>query len=118
MIRTATAIALLATTLVARAQEYKPMESRYMLYSGAIGDSVAPSKSDTKMSLEITGRAAEDLFGQIGADVRDACGTEEGSRFRSKGNGSISCQYTRQDGYVCYLGVDLKKGKLVTASVC
>ena len=118
MIRTVMAVSLIVTTFVASAQEYKPMESRYMLYGGGIGDPVAPSKSDASMSLEITGKAAEDLFGQIGPDVRDACGTEEGSRFRSRGNGSISCQYTRQDGYVCYLGVDLKKGKLVTASVC
>jgi hypothetical protein len=118
MIRPAVLILLLSVAFIANSQEYKSMESRYMLYSGSIGDPIAPTKGNAKVSLEVTGKAAEDLFNQIGPDVKDTCVAENEGRFRSKGNGSISCQYTKQDGYVCYFGVDLKKGKLISASVC
>ncbi len=118
MIRTLIGLAILSISFSAICQEYKPMESHYLLYSGSIGDPVTPKKNDAKVSIEVAGKAAEDIFNQIGPDVKDVCGEEKGSRFRTKNSGAISCQYTIQDGYVCYIGVDLKKGKLVTASVC
>lgn len=118
MIRKAAACFAFVAVFGANAQEYKPADSGYMLYSGSLGDPAPPTKSNAKLSLAIKGKAATDLFNQIGPDTKDSCQSEKGSRFRTKGNGSVSCQYTKQDGYSCYLGVDLKKGKLVNASVC
>lgn len=118
MIRTLAGFFIFLISFSAICQEYSPSESRYMLYSGSIGDPAAPKKSDAKVSMEVAGKAAEEIFNQIGPDVKDVCGEDEGSRFRTRNHGTISCQYTQLDGYVCYIGIDLKRGKLVTASVC
>ncbi len=118
MIRSLIGLVALLISFAAICQEYKPMESHYNLYSGAIGDPIAPTKKDAKVSIEVLGKAAEDIFNQIGPDVKEVCNEEKGSRLRTKNGGAILCQYSKQDGYVCYIGVDLKKGKLVTASVC
>lgn len=109
---------LLALPFTTNAQTYKPMEAQYRLYSGSIGDPLPADQDDAKLSLAITGEAAEEIFQRIGPDREDQCGAEDGSRFRARGDGSVVCQYSLQDGYFCYLGIDLLKGKPVNASVC
>lgn len=108
----------LLAAAAANAQEYKKMDAEYMLYSGLIGDPMPIKKSDAKISLAIKGKAAESIFSQIGPDIKDACATEGGGRFRSKEKNGISCQYAKIDGYTCYVGLDLKRGKLISSSVC
>ncbi|MCQ8896497.1 hypothetical protein NQT62_08640 [Limnobacter humi] len=110
-------IALLSVSS-AVAQEFKKMDSQYMLYSGSLGDPVKPTKKDTKISIEISNQAAEDIFNQLGSDLKDVCLQDPGSRYRMKSDGSIACTYTQQDGYICYIGIDLKKGKLIPGSIC
>jgi hypothetical protein len=118
MIRSLILFSLILAASAANAQEYKKMDSEYMLHSGSIGDPAPASKNDAKVSLAIKGKAAESIFSQIGPDVKDACGSESGSRFRTKGGNGVSCQYNKPDGYTCYIGIDLKRGKLVNSSVC
>lgn len=118
MIRMAISILGLIVACSAAGQEYRPLASQYMIYSGSIGDPAPATKGDAKASIVISGKAAEDIFNQIGPDIRDSCNADGGSRFRAKAQGAIACQYAKSDGYVCYFGVDLKKGKLVNASVC
>ncbi len=118
MTRTLMPLLLLALPFTTNAQTYKPIEAQYRLYSGSIGDPMPAGQDDTKLSLVITGEAAEAIFRQIGPDLEDQCGAEDGSRFRARGDGSVACQYSLKDGYLCYLGIDLLKGKPVSASVC
>ena len=110
-------IALLSVNS-AMAQEFKKMDSQYMVYSGSLGDPAKPTKKDAKISIEISNQAAEDIFNQLGSDSKDACLQDPGSRFRMKSDGSIACTYTPNDGYICYIGIDLKKGKLIPGSIC
>lgn len=109
---------LLVLPLTAHSQEFGSMEARYLLYSGAIGDPMPVEQNNAKLALAITGDAAEEIFQQIGPDLKDECDAGNESRFRANGNGSVACQYHLQDGYLCYLGIDLVKGMPVSASVC
>lgn len=118
MIRALISLFALTAAFSAVGQEYKPLASQYMIYSGSIGDPAPPTKGDAKASIVVSGKAAEEIFNQIGPDVRDSCHAEEGGRFRTKAHGAIVCQYSKSDGYVCYFGLDLKKGRLANASVC
>lgn len=118
MIRSITLFLLLTFPYIANAQAYKPIEARYLLYSGAIGDPMPVEQNNAKLALAITGDAAEEIFQQIGPDLKDECDAGNESRFRANGNGSVACQYHLQDGYLCYLGIDLVKGMPVSASVC
>ena len=118
MIRLLIMLSFILAATAANSQEYNQMDAEYMLHAGSIGDPTPATKNDAKVSLAIKGKAAESIFSQIGPDVKDSCGAESGSRFRTKGGNGVSCQYTKQDGYTCYVGLDLKRGKLVNSSVC
>ena len=109
---------LFVLPLTAHSQEFGSMEAQYLLYSGAIGDPMPVEQHNAKLALAITGEAAEEIFQQIGPDLKDECDAGNESRFRTNDNVSVACQYHLQDGYLCYLGIDLVKGMPVNASVC
>ena len=96
--------------------EFKPFSGRYQVYSGSPSEKQAPTSADKQASVVITGRAAKDLFEQIGPDVKDACGSVSNDRQRHKGD--LDCVYAKEHGYECFIGIDLRTGKSTQGSVC
>lgn len=96
--------------------EFKPFSGRYQVYSGSPSEKQPPTPSDKQASVVLTGRAAKDLFDQIGPDVKDACSSDPNYRERRKGH--LDCSYTKENGYQCFLGIDLRTGKSTHGSIC
>lgn len=89
----------------------RPLTSAsYLIYSGEVGDRRPPTNSDKKLAIAIRGQAARQIFETIGPDVKGvSCSAENGERMRSKGE--IWCSYMPSDGYMCFLGFDLRTGQ-------
>ncbi|QBI03240.1 hypothetical protein [Pseudoduganella albidiflava] len=89
----------------------RPLTSAsYLIYSGEAGNRKPPTNSDKKLAIAIRGQAARQIFESIGPDVKGViCSAEEGERMRSKGE--IWCSYMPGDGYMCFLGFDLRTGQ-------
>ena len=58
----------------------KPMKANYTIYSGEMGDERAPTKTDRKLSIQISGQAAKDIFDSIYPDAKVTCSDEKGAR--------------------------------------
>lgn len=121
LICTAGALALSSAVSAAEKQqewtpEFKPFSGRYQVYSGSPSERQPPTPSDKQASVVLTGRAAKDLFDQIGPDVKDACSSDPNYRERRKGH--LDCSRTKENGYQCFIGIDLKTGKSTNGSVC
>ena len=96
--------------------EFQPFSGRYQVYSGSPSERRPPTSSDKQASIVLTGRAAKDMFDQIGPDVKDACSSDPNYRERRKGH--LDCSYTKENGYQCFIGIDLRTGKSMNGSVC
>lgn len=94
----------------------KPLKGDYYTYGGSIGDKTPPTAKDRKLSLMLTGPLAKDLFDHIGPDTKDACSA--GPDYRERNRGDLSCTWTKEDGYSCYVGVDVTTGKSIQGSTC
>ncbi len=94
----------------------KPLKGDYYVYGGSIGDSIPPTQHDRKLSLMITGDLARELFDNTGPDAKDFCGAGPGYRERNRGD--LTCTWTKDQGYSCYFGVDVRSGKSIRGSVC
>ena len=94
----------------------KPLKGDYYVYGGSIGDSTPPTEKDRKLSLMLTGALAKDLFDHIGPDAKEACSTGPGYRERSRGD--LTCTWTKEHGYSCYVGLDVATGKSMRGSTC
>jgi len=96
--------------------EFKPLKSaQYMIFSGnSVNEPEPPSKNDRKLSIVIDGKAAKEIFDEIGPDQRHNCNPEKGDRQRVKGG--VECRFTASSkpgsgSYQCWVGMDLKTGK-------
>jgi hypothetical protein len=94
----------------------KPLKGDYYVYGGSIGDSTPPTQKDRKLSLMFTGPLAKDLFDHIGPDAKMAC--SDSSDYRERNKGDLSCAWTKDDGYSCYFGLDVRTGKSMRGSIC
>lgn len=94
----------------------KPLKGDYYIYGGSLGDSIPPTKKDRKLSLMFVGPLAKDLFDHIGPDAKNGCSSDPDYRERNRGD--LSCIWTKQDGYSCYVGLDVRSGKSILGSVC
>lgn len=94
----------------------KPLKGDYYVYGGSIGDSTPPTKNDRKLSLMFTGTLAKELFDQIGPDAKHSCSASPDYRERSRGD--LTCTWTKDHGYSCYLGLDVPTGKSIRGSIC
>jgi hypothetical protein len=115
-------VLLLATVLVASSVlgadwelTYRPAKTEFVIYGGGLGDPQAPTKTDRKLSVFISGDAAAELFNSIGPDRRNAC-IDRKTRFRERGG--ISCSLPQGEQPKCYLGLDLSNGKAIPGAVC
>ncbi len=117
------ALALLSAAQAAPKKEEgrylaKPLKGDYYVYGGTLGEMVPPTQKDRKVSFMFTGPLAQDLFNQIGPDVKkeDSCSSAAGYRERRKGD--LNCVYTKEGGYVCYVGIDVVTGRSMNGTIC
>ncbi len=96
----------------------KPISGDYIIYSGYLGDMSSPQEGKKKLAIEISGRAARDIFNSIGPDIRDACGAGNGVRIREKDDGNLTCIRREKGEYSCHFGFDLKTGKSIGGIIC
>jgi hypothetical protein len=94
----------------------KPLKGDYYVYGGSIGEKTPPTPKDRKLSLMLTGLLAKELFDHIGPDMKAACGAGPDHRERNKGD--LVCLWTKEDGYACYVGLDMRTGKSMIGVSC
>jgi hypothetical protein len=95
----------------------KPLKAEYTIYSGGLGDEQAPTRTERKLSIEITGQGAKDIFDSLYPDAKGvSCSREKGERLRRKGH--VWCSYSPADGYRCFLGFDLRSGESIAGGSC
>lgn len=96
----------------------KPLQGDYYAYSGTLAEMAPPTLKDRKVSFMLTGRLAKDMFNQIGPDVtkEDACSSSPDYRERRRGD--LDCIFTKEDGYSCYIGLNVATGKSRSAALC
>lgn len=95
----------------------KPLTAEYTIYSGALGDEQAPTREDRKLAIEVTGKAAKEIFDSLYPDVQGvSCSDEKGERLRRKGR--VWCAYSPSGGYRCFLGVNLRTGESISGGSC
>lgn len=112
------ALIIAATSVPAEpvAAQNKPMKANYMIYSGELGDAWQPTKDDRKLSIDVTGQPAKDIFDAVYPDIKAECTAEKGERQRQKGH--VWCGYQPSNGYTCYFGFDLRTGKSIDGGEC
>ncbi len=95
----------------------KSLTAEYTIYSGSLGDEQAPTKEDRKLAIEVTGKAAKEIFDSLYPDVQGvSCSDEKGERLRRKGR--VWCAYSPSGGYRCFLGVNLRTGESISGGSC
>lgn len=92
------------------------MKALYSIYSGDMGDERAPTTTDRKLSIQVSGQAAKDIFDSIYPDAKVTCSEEKGQRLREKGE--LWCSFSPSNGYRCYIGYDLRTGKSIAGASC
>jgi hypothetical protein len=98
---------------------YSPAAIHYLVYSNDLDEAKAPTPSDQRVSIAITGELAKQMFEAIGPDLKVGCGTTLDMRQRQRGD--LDCSWDKdQPGspYTCHLGIDLRKGKSIAGSTC
>jgi hypothetical protein len=88
-----------------------------MLYGGDIGDPTGPTPRDAKLFLDLTGKAAQRAYELLGASSEMHGGECDDPEVTSRHKGDVTCMHDKQ-GYACYLGFDLVRGKSIASSVC
>jgi hypothetical protein len=95
----------------------KPLSAEYTIYAGSLGDEQAPTKDDRKLAIEVTGKAAKEIFDSLYPDVQGvSCSDEKGERLRRKGR--VWCAYSPNGGYRCFLGFNLRTGESISGGSC
>lgn len=98
---------------------YASYPMHYLMYSGELGDSKPPTKTEQRLSIAVQGQLAKDIFDAIGPDLKLACGTTLGMRQRKRGD--VSCSFDKDQAklpYTCHFGIDLRKGKSIAGATC
>lgn len=96
--------------------EFRPLKATYSIYSGDLGERVAPTKNERKLAIAIEGDAAKEIFDSIYPDAKVTCSDQPGERLRSKGK--VACIYQPHTGYRCSLGVNLRTGESISGASC
>lgn len=96
--------------------EAKTMKAEYTIYAGQLGDEHAATGVERKLSIEVSGQAAKDIFDSIYPDSKVTCSGEKGERLRRKKD--IWCIYRPREGYRCFLGFDLRTGNSIAGGSC
>lgn len=94
----------------------KPFKAQYKIYSGELHNAQPPTRTERKLAIEISGQAAKDIFASIYPDAKVTCSGEQGERLRAKGE--LWCSFSPSSGYRCWLGYDLRAGKVIGGASC
>lgn len=115
--------ALLVLSVGGQAQEKpvypapaKPLKAEYTIYSGGLGDEQAPTKDERKLSIEISGQGAKEIFDSLYPDAKVTCSGEAGERLRRKGH--VWCSFSPVNGYRCFIGFNLRTGESIAGGSC
>ncbi|CAH0307293.1 hypothetical protein SRABI118_04631 [Massilia sp. Bi118] len=118
--------AAIATTSIAYAGAKKNWDGtyasatiHYLFYSNDLDEAQAPTSTDQRLSIAITGDPAKQIFDAIGPDLKVGCGTTLGMRQRQRGD--IDCSYDKEQSpspYTCHFGFNLRKGKSIAGATC
>lgn len=93
----------------------KQLAGDYQVFGGSLADMQPPTAKDKKVAFLFTGPLAKELFTSIGPDVKEACSGAAGYRERRRGD--LLCTLN-EDGYRCYLGLDVVRGKSTGGATC
>lgn len=94
--------------------EWETLRGSYMIHSGGTAYAEPPTKADSALTVHFEGKAAKEVFDQIGPDAKVKCSTEQRDRERSKKG--VSCIYTaklnnpKDVHYTCWIGINLRTG--------
>lgn len=94
----------------------KSLKAEYTIYSGGLGDEQAPTKDERKLSIEIRGQGAKDIFDSLYPDAKVTCSGEPGERLRRKGH--VWCSFAPATGYRCFIGFNLRTGESIAGGSC
>jgi len=115
--------ALLVLSVGGQAQEKpvypapaKPLKAEYTIYAGGLGDEQAPTKDERKLSIEISGQGAKEIFDSLYPDAKVSCSGEPGERLRRKGH--VWCSFAPANGYRCFIGFNLRTGDSIAGGSC
>lgn len=81
-----------------------------------------PNANERRLTVNVDGKAAKDIFDSIGPDSPSTCSGEKGNRDRRKKG--VWCVYAAQDNkakggpYQCWIGVDLHTGDTIPTVSC
>lgn len=101
---------------------WKPFPGIFKIHSGIVANRTAPTPGDRKLTIQVDGKAAKELFEAISPDVQPTCNGEDGDRDRRRKG--IYCTYNpldvkaRSGPYRCWVGVDLVTGEAETTVSC
>lgn len=119
------AIALVLMTRVQAADkqqewtgEPRPLRGDYQIYGGTLSEMLPPTRNDRKVAIMVKGDLAKDLFIQIGPDVKQELVCSSSANYRERRRGDIACAHTKDTGYTCYFGLDLRTGKGTYGAIC
>lgn len=94
----------------------RPLSGDYQLGPATLVDAPPGEPREALLRLHLTGRSAADLYRALPAQAqRDDC-LDEGSL--AKTQGEIFCTRSPRGEHECWLGIDLRHGRLARAFVC
>ena len=96
----------------------KVLSGRYQVYGGSLAEMLPPTPNDRHVSFRFKGQSARDLFNGIGPDVRRGLACSGDPEDRERRRGHLLCVYSRENGYTCLLGLDLRTGTSEAGGVC
>lgn len=94
--------------------QWGKLSTNYMIHSGGTAYAEPPTKADSALSVQFKGKAAQEVFDQIGPDAKVKCSSEKLDRERNKKG--VSCTYTarlsdpKDSHYTCWIGLNLRTG--------
>ena len=98
--------------------EPRPLRGDYQIYGGTLSEMLPPTRNDRKVAIMVKGELARELFAQLGPDVKQEQACSSSADYRERRRGDISCVHTKEAGYACYFGLDLRTGKGMYGAIC
>ncbi|WP_374580069.1 hypothetical protein [Pseudoduganella sp.] len=95
--------------------KWEKLQGSYMIHSGGTAYAELPTRNDRALSILLEGKAAKEVFDQIGPDAKVKCSSE--TRDRERRNKGVSCTYTarldhqKDFHYRCWIGINLRSGE-------
>ena len=112
-----TVIAATIPDRVAAADDRR-LTGSWMVFSGMPGDTGPPTKDDAKILISIEGRPAAEMYRQLGpaGQENNVCSDSD---LQERRRGEVVCTRRIKSGeYACYVGMDLRKGKVWGGTAC